>query len=109
MLVRTGVVRLVGDLTMKHGGSSETRLLILMMNSGMLTLIATSPNIIVHQELMTSGFTGFGFFSFTLVGIGILVVAIACMLLVGPRPGVVEHRIGSVSCADRYFGSASAW
>lgn len=60
--------------------------------SGMLTLIATTPNIVVHEELKASGFDGFGFFSFAPVGIAVLVVAIAYMLFIGRRllPGEVE-------------------
>lgn len=53
--------------------------------SGMLTLIATTPNIVVHEELKTAGFEGFGFFSFTVVGLVILVVAVAYVLLIGRR------------------------
>ena len=53
--------------------------------SGMLTLIATTPNIVVHEELIDAGFTGFGFFSFAPVGIGVLAVAILYMLFVGRR------------------------
>lgn len=53
--------------------------------SGMLTLIATTPNIVVHEELKNAGFEGFGFFSFTLVGAGILLVAILYILVVGRR------------------------
>ena len=48
--------------------------------SGMLTLIATTPNIVVHEELKEAGFTGFGFFSFAPVGLAVLVVAIIYML-----------------------------
>ena len=131
MLARTGVARAVGDWILKKGGTSETRLLVLIMLgagflgsimsstavvaifipivlriaaetklnssrllmpmsyaaliSGMLTLIATTPNIVVHEELKEAGFTGFGFFGFTLVGLAILVVAVAYMLLFGRR------------------------
>jgi di/tricarboxylate transporter len=53
--------------------------------SGMLTLIATTPNIVVHEELKGAGYDGFGFFSFTLVGAGILVVAILYVLVIGRR------------------------
>ena len=53
--------------------------------SGMLTLIATTPNIVVHEELIDAGFTGFGFFSFAPVGIGVLAVAILYMLFAGRR------------------------
>ncbi len=53
--------------------------------SGMLTLIATTPNIVVHEELKSAGYDGFGFFSFTLVGIAVLVVAVVYILLIGRR------------------------
>ena len=59
--------------------------------SGMLTLIATTPNIVVHEELKASGFDGFGFFSFAPVGIAVLVVAIVYVLFIGRRllPGEI--------------------
>ena len=53
--------------------------------SGMLTLIATPPNIVVQEELKAAGFTGFGFFSFTPVGFAVLAAAIGYMLLIGRR------------------------
>jgi di/tricarboxylate transporter len=61
--------------------------------SGMLTLIATTPNIVVHEELKGAGFEGFGFFSFFLIGLAILVVAVVYMLLIGRRilPGDREN------------------
>lgn len=49
--------------------------------SGMMTLIATPPNLIVHGELVRSGYEGFHFFSFTVFGIPILLVAIGYMLV----------------------------
>ncbi len=142
MLDRTGVARAVGDVILKHGGTSETRLLIYIMLaaallggvmsstaivaifipivlriaaetnlsasrllmpmsyaaliSGMLTLIATTPNIVVHEELKYAGIAGFGFFSFTLLGLAVLAVAIGYILLVGRRllPGEVETPAG---------------
>lgn len=51
--------------------------------SGMLTLIATTPNIVVHEQLKGAGFDGFGFFSFSLVGIAVLLVAMGYIILVG--------------------------
>ena len=131
MLDRTGVARAVGDLILKQGGTSETKLLIAIMVgagllgavmsstavvaifipivlriaaetrlnasrllmpmsyaaliSGMLTLIATVPNLVVSEELKAAGFEGFGFFGFTLVGLAILLVAIVYVLLIGRR------------------------
>lgn len=51
--------------------------------SGMLTLIGTTPNIVVNEKLKSAGFAGFGFFSFSPVGIAVLVMAIAYVLIAG--------------------------
>jgi len=138
MLDRTGVAGVIGDLILKQGGVSETRLLVVIMVgaallgavmsstavvaifipivlrisaetnlnvsrmlmpmsyaaliSGMLTLIATTPNLVVHEELKAYGFEGFGFFAFAPVGIAVLATAIAYMLIFGRRllPGEVQ-------------------
>lgn len=47
--------------------------------SGMMTLIATAPNLVVNSELMRQGEAGFGFFSFTPFGVPVLVLAILYM------------------------------
>jgi di/tricarboxylate transporter len=49
--------------------------------SGMMTLIATAPNLVVHAELIRQGHAGFNFFSFTPFGLPILALAILYMLL----------------------------
>jgi di/tricarboxylate transporter len=131
MLDRTGVARAMGDWIMKHGGTSESRLLVVIMLgasllgaamsstavvaifipivlriaaetninasrmlmpmsyaaliSGMLTLIATPPNLVVSEELANSGYQAFSFFSFTPIGLAVLVVTILYMLLIGRR------------------------
>jgi len=131
MLDRTGVASAMGDIILKRGGSSETRLLVVIMIgaamlgafmsstaivaifipivlriaaetrlnasrllmpmsyaaliSGMLTLIATTPNLVVHGELREAGYKGFGFFSFTPIGLTVLTVAIIYMLFFGRR------------------------
>ncbi len=131
MLDRTGVARAVGDWILIKGGTSETKLLMLIMASagmlgaamsstavvaifipivlrvaaqtglspsrmllpmsfaalisGMMTLIATPPNLVVSAELATHGFLPLGFFSFTVVGVGVLVVAIGYVLTIGRR------------------------
>jgi di/tricarboxylate transporter len=138
MLDRTGVAAAIGSWILKKGGTSETRLLVVIMASagalgaimsstavvaifipivlriaretgigssrllmpmsyaalisGMLTLIATTPNLVVSEELKNAGYTEFGFFSFTLVGLAVLVVAILYMLLLGRKllPAVEE-------------------
>lgn len=51
--------------------------------SGMLTLIATAPNLVVSAELQRAGFEPFGFFSFTPIGGAVLLVFVLYMLLVG--------------------------
>lgn len=48
--------------------------------SGMQTLVATPPNMVVHSELQRSGEAGFSFFSFTPVGITVLLFGIGYML-----------------------------
>lgn len=50
--------------------------------SGTLTLVATSSNLVVNYELTRTGADGFHFFSFTVFGAPILLVAILYMLLV---------------------------
>jgi di/tricarboxylate transporter len=47
--------------------------------SGMMTLIATAPNLVVNSELVRQGVEGFQFFSFTPFGIPILLLAIVYM------------------------------
>ncbi|MCY1266511.1 transporter, divalent anion:Na+ symporter (DASS) family [compost metagenome] len=49
--------------------------------SGMLTLVATAPNVVVHSELVREGARGFGFFAFTPFGLVILALGIGYMLL----------------------------
>jgi di/tricarboxylate transporter len=48
--------------------------------SGMMTLIATAPNLVVHAELVRQGHAGFTFFSFAPFGLPILALAIIYML-----------------------------
>lgn len=131
MLDRTGVAAAIGNWILRKGGSSESRLYLVIMGSagilgavmsstaivaifipiilriaretgirasslmmpmsyaalisGMLTLIATTPNLVVSEELKASGYSEFGFFSFTPVGLAVLVVAIAYILLLGRK------------------------
>ncbi|MDM0074980.1 SLC13 family permease [Variovorax sp. J2P1-59] len=49
--------------------------------SGTLTLVATTPNLLIHGELVRKGFEGFQFFSFTPFGVPLLMMAIGYMLL----------------------------
>jgi di/tricarboxylate transporter len=47
--------------------------------SGMMTLVATAPNLVVNSELEHHGIAGFSFFSFTPFGVPILVLGIVYM------------------------------
>ncbi|MGI9248294.1 MAG: SLC13 family permease, partial [Woeseiaceae bacterium] len=82
-------------------GIAASRLLIPMsyaaLISGMMTLIASAPNIVVNGELVSAGFEGLGFFSFTLIGLSVLVVALAYIAIFG------RHLLGSQS-GDRAGG-----
>ena len=51
--------------------------------SGMMTLIASSPNLIVENTLRAHGLAPLGFFSWTPFGLAVLAVAIAFMLMFG--------------------------
>jgi len=51
--------------------------------SGMLTLIATSPNLVVSGELVSHDYEPLGFFSFSPIGAAVLVVAISYILILG--------------------------
>lgn len=126
-LVRTGIAYQVGDKLVKAAGSSETKMLVLLMLSvaglgsvmsstgvvaifipitmsvssrmgippgrlmmplgfaglisGMMTLVATPPNMIVSSELVRYGLDGFGFFSVTPMGVLVLLMGIGYMLV----------------------------
>ena len=62
--------------------------------SGMLTLIGTAPNIVVNEKLKSAGFAGFGFFSFSPVGLAVLATAIIYVLIVG------RHLLGAKAGAE---------
>lgn len=70
-------------------GLAKSRLLLPMsyaaLISGMLTLIATPPNLVVSDTLVEHGLAPLGFFSFLPIGAAVLVVAILYFLTVGQR------------------------
>jgi di/tricarboxylate transporter len=82
--------------------------------SGMLTLVATTPNLIVNAELVRHGSPGFAFFGFTPFGVPVLALGILYMLfarrllastagnpmLADSRPSL-RRWIGQYSLADR--------
>jgi di/tricarboxylate transporter len=126
-LVRTGVALQLGDWLVLKAGSSEIRLIVLLMVvvcglgatmsstavtaifipvvlriskstgvgpgrlmmplsfaaliSGMMTLVATAPNLVVNGELERHGVEGFRFFSFTPFGLPVLILGIIYMSL----------------------------
>jgi len=95
----TAVVALLIPVTLtiaRRTGLNASRLLLPMaygaLISGMMTLIATTPNLVVSAELEQSGFTPFSFFGFTPVGLAVLVIAMLYMVLIGRRllPGETE-------------------
>lgn len=154
-LVRTGVARRLGDWLIEKAGSSETRLIALLMAvvcglgsmmsstavtaifipvalrisqnsqtppsrlmmplstaaliSGMMTLVATAPNLVVNSELIRHGDEGFHFFSFTPFGAPILAIGIVYMLFarrwLKPRhgeSGEAMHRPRLADWIDEY-------
>jgi len=48
--------------------------------SGMMTLVATAPNLVVNGELIRQGYEGFSFFALTPFGAPVLVLSIVYML-----------------------------
>jgi di/tricarboxylate transporter len=65
-------------------GASPSRLMmplsVAALISGMMTLVATAPNLVVNSELERHGIPGFRFFSFTPFGLPVLVLGIVYML-----------------------------
>lgn len=138
-LVRTGVAQGLGDWLTVKAGSSQTKLIVLLMVvvaglgatmsstavtaifipvalrisrstgvgpgqlmmplsfaaliSGMMTLVATAPNLVVNGELERHGIAGFRFFSFTPFGLPVLILGILYMMFAHRRlPDVRETR-----------------
>ena len=50
--------------------------------SGMMTLVATPPNLVVNSELLREGLHGFSFFSVTPIGLVVLILGVVYMLAV---------------------------
>lgn len=49
--------------------------------SGMMTLVATPPNLVINSELIREGLEGFSFFSVTPIGLVVLVLGVIYMLV----------------------------
>ena len=69
----------------RNTGTAPSRLMmplsVAALISGMLTLVATAPNLVVNAELARHGMEGFRFFSFTPFGLPLLVLGIIYMVL----------------------------
>jgi di/tricarboxylate transporter len=84
----TGVVAIFVPIVLRMASRSRIAPGQLMMPmayaaliSGTMTLVATSPNLVINYELVRSGADGFSFFSFTPFGVPILIVGILYMLV----------------------------
>ena len=68
----------------KNTGTPPSQLMmplsVAALSSGMLTLVATAPNLVVNAELVRQGAQGFSFFSFTPFGLPILLLGVGYML-----------------------------
>ncbi|NDW00930.1 SLC13 family permease [Salipiger sp. PrR002] len=75
--------------------------------SGMLTLVATPPNMVIHAELLRRGLEGFSFFAFLPFGLPVLVLAMLYMLATGrflapDAPPPVSERRHMAEMIDSY-------
>lgn len=95
-----------------QGGYSRSRLMmplaVAALISGLMTLIATPPNLVVSAALADRGLQPFGFFELTPIGVAILIVAIAYMgtvgrlLLTRPEPHADGGDFSVKQLMDRY-------
>lgn len=83
----TGVVAIFIPVALRiasNAGIAPGRLMmplsVAALISGMMTLVATTPNLLVQSELVRRGHEGFAFFSFTPFGLALIVVGILYML-----------------------------
>jgi di/tricarboxylate transporter len=84
----TGVVAIFIPVVLSVSAKMKTAPARLMMPlsfagliSGMMTLVATPPNMVVNSELLREGFDGFGFFGVTPVGLVVLSMGVVYMLV----------------------------
>ncbi len=71
----------------RRSGVAPSRLLMPLaygtLLGGMMTLIGTPPNLLIHMSLRKAGLPGMGFFQFAWIGLPALLVGTAFMALVG--------------------------
>lgn len=69
----------------QHTGIAPSKLMMPLsigaLTSGMMTLVATSPNLIVDAELQRHGLEGFDFFAITPIGLTVLTTAVLYTLV----------------------------
>lgn len=117
----TGVVAIFIPIALgiaRAGGIAPARLMmplsVAALVSGMMTLVATAPNLVVHGELLREGFGGFAFLAFAPFGVPMLALAIGYMLFArrwlggGPAPvpatgPTLAHWIEEYRLAGRGF------
>lgn len=87
MMSSTGVVAIFIPVVLRitrSAGIAPGRLMmplsVAALISGMMTLVATAPNLVVNSELVRRGHEGFHFFSITPFGLPLLALAIVYML-----------------------------
>ncbi len=83
----TGTVALLMPIVIsmcKQSGTSPSRLLMPMAFAGslggMLTLIGTPPNLVIHEALVDAGYSGMTFFGFLPIGLIAITVGIVVLL-----------------------------
>ncbi|QWA09466.1 SLC13 family permease [Sodalis ligni] len=84
----TGVVAIFIPVVLSVAARMKTSPARLMMPlsfaaliSGMMSLVATPPNMVINSELVRDGARGFGFFAVTPIGIMVLIMGIGYMLV----------------------------
>ena len=86
----------------QNRGTAPSRLMMPLsfaaLISGMLTLVATAPNLVVNAELIRQGAQGFNFFSFTPFGLPLLALGIVYMLF---ARGLLASKTSLPAAADR--------
>lgn len=68
--------------------------------SGMMTLVATPPNMVIQSELIRANLTGFSFFAFAPIGLIVLLLAIIYMRLM--RRWLSPNQTSTVPKSERH-------
>jgi di/tricarboxylate transporter len=111
----TGIVAIFVPVVLSlvtQTGSSRARLMmplsVAALISGLMTLIATAPNLVVSAALTDRNLAPLGFFELTPIGIAVLIVAILFMTTIGrrlldrPEPATDRAQASIVDLLDSY-------